>query len=138
MEGTLTVGAVIFDGDKVLLVKHKEGAAHITGTYGFPAGRVNDGEEIRDTLIREVKEETGFYVQPIRLINKVWFAEINRKSGKKEYFGLILYLCRIVSGELSEGDETKPEWVEISKLDELNFVEPHTKDVILRIYNSEL
>lgn len=138
MEGILTVGAVIFNGKKVLLVKHKEGAEHITGTYGFPAGKVIDNEEIKDALIREVKEETGFDVQPVRLINRIWFAEIERKSGERKKFGLILYVCKIIGGEMLEGDETKPEWVDISDLDKIKFVEPNTKDVILKIYNSKL
>ncbi len=46
-------GAVVFDNDKVLLVKHRAG--HVD----FPKGHVEKNETEEETAIREVKEETN-------------------------------------------------------------------------------
>jgi len=57
--GTAT-GAIIINNNKVLMVKR--GREPYKGTWMFPAGFVNYGEHPEDTLIREVKEETGLMV----------------------------------------------------------------------------
>lgn len=46
-------GAVVFDKEKVLVVKHQAG--HID----FPKGHMEEGETEEETAIREVKEETN-------------------------------------------------------------------------------
>lgn len=49
------------------IVRHKDKYLVIHGKYGdykFPGGGMKDGEELRDTLLREVREETGYRVAP--------------------------------------------------------------------------
>ena len=50
-------GAVIFDGDKVLVIQQ------VKGHWGFPKGHVEDGETEVETAISEIKEETNLDVQ---------------------------------------------------------------------------
>ena len=54
------VGAVIVDGDRVLLVKR----AHepLKGEWSLPGGAVEVGETLEAALVREVREETGLDV----------------------------------------------------------------------------
>lgn len=52
-------GAIIFNEDKVLVVKQT------SGFYGFPKGHVEIGETEKETAIREVKEETGLDIKII-------------------------------------------------------------------------
>ncbi|MGB4660770.1 MAG: NUDIX domain-containing protein [Mobilitalea sp.] len=47
---------IINDGDKYLLIFSRY------GDYKFPGGGVEKGEELENTLIREVAEETGYQV----------------------------------------------------------------------------
>ena len=64
MKKEKSCGIIVFDNDKVLVVKH------LDGHYGFPKGHVENNETEEETAIREVKEETncdakiipGFYV----------------------------------------------------------------------------
>lgn len=53
------VYAIIFNqtNDSILLIKKARGP--YTGQYDLPGGSMEDGELLTDTLIREVKEETG-------------------------------------------------------------------------------
>ena len=50
-------GAVIFDGDKVLVIQQ------VKGHWGFPKGHVEEGETEVQTAVREIKEETNLDVE---------------------------------------------------------------------------
>ena len=50
-------GAVIFDNDKVLVLKQ------VQGHWGFPKGHVENNETEIETAIREIKEETNLDVE---------------------------------------------------------------------------
>lgn len=54
------VGAVIVKNDAVLMVKRNR--EPYKNTWGFPAGYVDFGEHPEESLLREVKEETGLTV----------------------------------------------------------------------------
>lgn len=126
-----TVGAIAINGNKVLLVKHGEAAAHLTGVYGLPGGRLNQGEDLLDAAAREFQEETGLIPEKstIEKIPTIYNAEIPRKGGKILKTSWNVFLVRNFSGELRESDETAPEWIEIDKISELNLL-PNIKEVI--------
>ncbi|MFH1822816.1 MAG: NUDIX hydrolase [Patescibacteria group bacterium] len=63
-----TAGMLVYNENKVLLVKHKEGAKHQTGVYGLPAGSVEKNESKINTAIRELKEETGLLADKNKVI----------------------------------------------------------------------
>lgn len=50
-------GAVIFEGDKILVIQQ------VKGHWGFPKGHVEEGETEVETAIREIKEETNLDVE---------------------------------------------------------------------------
>lgn len=50
-------GAVVFDGDKILVIQQA------AGHWGFPKGHVEEGETEVETAIREIKEETNVDVE---------------------------------------------------------------------------
>ncbi|KAL7142880.1 hypothetical protein ABFS83_08G154400 [Erythranthe nasuta] len=54
------IGAfVLNDKNEVLVVQEKSGKFRGTGVWKFPTGVVDEGEDICDAAVREVKEETG-------------------------------------------------------------------------------
>lgn len=60
---TLGVRVALFDGDRVLLVRH----SYIAGWY-FPGGGVDPGETAEEAAHRELFEETGLVAEtPLRL-----------------------------------------------------------------------
>jgi 8-oxo-dGTP diphosphatase len=50
--------AVVLRGDDVLVAK-RAADAHLPGSWEFPGGKVEDGEEPDQAALRELKEETG-------------------------------------------------------------------------------
>ena len=57
------VAAVIFQDERVLLQRRDDNRQ-----WGLPGGSVEPGESVRTAIIREVREETGLDVEPLRLI----------------------------------------------------------------------
>lgn len=56
---TLVVSAaVIIENARVLLTQRKAGT-HLAGAWEFPGGKVRAGEDPRDALVRELREELG-------------------------------------------------------------------------------
>jgi ADP-ribose pyrophosphatase YjhB (NUDIX family) len=57
------VSAVILTADGILL--HRRNDNHL---WGLPGGAVEVGESVSAAVVREVREETGLDVEPVRLI----------------------------------------------------------------------
>ena len=58
MKTVVVSAAVIVEGGRVLLSQRKPGT-HLAGAWEFPGGKVEAGEDPRDALRRELREELG-------------------------------------------------------------------------------
>jgi 8-oxo-dGTP diphosphatase len=87
------VGAVVFDGGCVLLVRRAK--APLAGEWSLPGGAVELGETLEEAISREVAEETGLNVVPLQVV-KV-FDHIDRDSEGRILFHYVLvdFLCQI-------------------------------------------
>lgn len=130
-----TVGVLIVKDDKVLLVEHNESAGHLNGKYGLPAGRIELGEELKETAQRELKEETNLDVSldNLILLKKTWKAKIKRKDGNKE-FSLKVFYSNNFSGDLKSNEETSPKWININEIEKLDLL-PNVF-VIIKFYQA--
>lgn len=120
-----TVGILAFKDGKLLLVKHGESASHETGIYGWPGGRINEGETVLQAAIREFEEETGLKAKEEDLeeiVHNFEPVDIKRKNGEIKRFSVSLFRCKNFVGELVESDETIPEWVDIVDLEKYNLL----------------
>lgn len=60
----VVAAAVIKKDERYLLVQEKQKRAY--GLWNFPAGRVDVGDTIEQTAVKEAKEETGYDVALVR------------------------------------------------------------------------
>jgi 8-oxo-dGTP diphosphatase len=58
MRTVIVAAAVILEGGRVLLSRRKTGT-HLAGLWEFPGGKVEEGEDPRAALVRELDEELG-------------------------------------------------------------------------------
>lgn len=60
------IGAVIISSEgKILLAKRGQTAKNERGKWEFPGGTVEFGDTMKDTIIREMKEELNIEIEPI-------------------------------------------------------------------------
>lgn len=70
--------------------------------YDWPGGTFKIGESTEDILRREFREETGYEVEPVQLLDVETSLFHHRKRGTDHHSLLVFYLVKIVGGELSD------------------------------------
>ena len=111
------VGAVVLDGDRVLLVRR--GHAPAAGKWSLPGGLVHVGETTREAVVREVAEECGLAVRAVDIAGVV--ERVTRdESGRVRYHYLLVdYLAIPESTAIEAGsDAAEARWVPIARVAE--------------------
>ena len=111
----VSVGAVVIDGQRVLLVKR--GQEPLKGRWSLPGGVVEAGEELHAAVVREVREETGLSVRAGDVVEVL--DRITRDAdGRIEFHYVIIdYLCQVVGGTLAcASDADDAQWVDRAEL----------------------
>ncbi len=87
------VGALVFNTqDEILLIRRPEGG------WLFPTGWADIGYKPAEVAVKEVKEETGFDVTPLKLVgifdSQQWRNDLN------PHFYSVVFYCRLDGGKL--------------------------------------
>ena len=81
------VGAIILEGDKILLEKRKNMPSK--GKWSVPGGLVELGESVENAVVREVKEETGLDVYAPRLVDVVTYVSMGERGAVMYHYVII-------------------------------------------------
>lgn len=96
-----SVGAVVFDDrGRVLLQQARD-----DGFWYVPGGAVDPGEEPADAIVREMEEETGLIVEPVRIVSVTSSPDITYPNGHRVQYVGITFLCHVIGGELRVADD---------------------------------
>jgi mutator protein MutT len=130
------VGAIVFKQDSVLLIQR--GKAPALGKWSIPGGAVNLGESLEDAVMRELQEETGLTVRPMR-IGKVVDRIFRDEEGRVQYhFVIVDYLCEVLEGEPQpRSDAAAVGYFKITELESLDMTKG-TAAVIREAYRSQV
>lgn len=95
----VAVRAVIYEGNRILMVKTNR------GDYKFPGGGVEEGESLRDALIREIIEETGYADVEIGPCIGTAFEQNRDTEEEGAYFQMhsSYFVCRLRSRKRARG-----------------------------------
>ena len=122
LQPVVGVGAVVLDGDRVLLVRRAR--EPLKGVWSIPGGRLEVGETLVAGLRREIREETGLDIEILDRVEV--FERIMRDGGGRVQYHYVLidYLCEPAGGVLRAGDDADDaRWVEHGSLSELTVTE---------------
>ena len=90
------VGAIIFNKDgKVFLAKRGSEARNEKHKWEFPGGSVEFGETLENALVREIREEYGFVIDVVQLLDVV----NHILPEEKQHWVSPAYLCRYKNGK---------------------------------------
>ncbi|TRO48828.1 NUDIX hydrolase [Candidatus Bathyarchaeota archaeon] len=94
--GRTAAAIIIKEPSLILLVKRL--TIPFLGYWALPGGRQEPGETIEQTIIREVKEETGFEVKIIKKIGE--YREKGIKDNVKYDYSPACFLTEIIGGDI--------------------------------------
>ncbi len=103
------VAAFILKDSKFLIAKRKEG-------WEFPGGKVKRGEEEKEALKREIKEELGIEIEVENLIY-----EEKEKVKDKEY-KFYFYKVKILAGEPKPKEHLDLKWISYDEFKNFKFL----------------
>jgi len=121
MKTVIVAAGMIVQQGKILVTQRKKGS-HQGLLWEFPGGKVEEGEDPRKALERELREELGIEVKVGKIFEVVYYTY-------PEYpILLLVYHCRIDRGTPKVLGCQDLRWVHPSKIEELAM--PPADDVI--------
>lgn len=110
-------GIIIDENNKVLLISSTHNKK-----YFFPGGGLTLGTTIKETLQKEIQEETGIDVEVLKLIdikeNYFYYDPVDESFQTVNFF----YLCKplnfdlVKNEDIKDADAENPTWVPIANL----------------------
>ena len=97
------VGAVVWHGDRVLLVRRARPPR--PGQWSLPGGAQTLGETIAEAAAREVREETGLEVLVGPVIATIDMIERDPEGRVRYHYTLVDVTCEAPHGEARAGDD---------------------------------
>ncbi len=94
--GRTATAIIQYPQNRILLIKRD--TSPFKGYWALPGGRAEPGELVEETIIREVKEETGLDVQVVRKIGE--YHEQGNKDGVEYNYYPACFLVKVVGGEI--------------------------------------
>lgn len=111
----LTNMCLVYDEEKVLV--QEKTRTKYEGGLVFPGGHVEEGESLRDSVIREIREETGLVIKnPQPCGFKDWILEDGTR------YIVLLYKTDQFEGELKSSREGKVFWLDRNDISSANLI----------------
>ena len=99
----LTNICLIYKGDEILVIdRKKKDWPGLT----FPGGHVEKDENFNDSVIREVKEETGLDIKLDYLVGLYHNKDLKWPSGDKAHVICAVFKAHILSGDIHKDHES--------------------------------
>ena len=122
MKFPISIKGIVFEGGKAWLRKNER------NEWELPGGKLDEGEQPEQTVVRELEEELGFKTKPIDIIQAQVYI-INTSPEESHGVLVVTYLCEIqkktgdfeIYGEAGKTEFNKFTLKEANKLNMPNF-----------------
>lgn len=102
----ISIKGIVFDGGKIWLRKNER------QEWELPGGKLDEGEQPEETVVREMKEELGFDVS-VKGIVQAYLYKIQKSVDESAGVLVVSYICNILkkSGDFEfEGEAGRAEF----------------------------
>lgn len=117
----VVVKGLIVKDRKVLLLQRNP-PAYEWGKWDFPGGKIEDGEDLKEALVREIREETGLICE----VRKPLEVKSSYLPERQKHYIIIIYECSYVNGNVTLNEEhSNWQWVDqkdIKDCDVVNYL----------------
>lgn len=130
------VGALILRESKILLIQR--GQEPLKGEWSLPGGVLELGESLEQGIRREVREETGLEVEPVKIVEVLDRILRDEAGAVRFHYVLVDFLCRVLGGDLRcATDAAAAAWVTHEEVNSHSRyrVAPFTIAVIEKAFN---
>lgn len=109
--------AIILRADGTVLAARRGPSMRLPGLWEFPGGKIEPGETSDLALIREIEEELGVTIRPLRPLAPVEYQYSD--------FSIRLHpwICEIANGEIRPVEHEEIRWLDASSLPALVWAE---------------
>ncbi|NTU73727.1 NUDIX domain-containing protein [Candidatus Roizmanbacteria bacterium] len=123
---------IVIYKDKVLLLKGHSLKLHWANTFNCPGGHIEEGENVVESALRELYEETGINADRNQMKLK-GFVHV------KTYFNdsalMFIFLLRVTSVNTVDSEEGTLEWIPLNEIENMEQIAPDLKLLIPLVLN---
>ncbi|AKL86949.1 (deoxy)nucleoside triphosphate pyrophosphohydrolase [Bacillus atrophaeus] len=116
MKKTIKVAAAVIQNDNnMILCALRSPIMSLSNLWEFPGGKLEEGENAQEALVREIEEELGCKIEAGEVI-----ADIHHEY-ENVIVNLISIRAKIVDGEPVAKEHAELRWVPVSELESLEW-----------------
>jgi 8-oxo-dGTP diphosphatase len=127
--GKTSTAIVTYPDNKILLIKRN--TIPFKGYWALPGGRMDPGERVEQTIVREVKEETGLDVTIVRKVGE--YVEKGVKDDVEYEYYPTCFVVKPVGGEIKK-QESEIQEINLFNLSELPKLLAFEHDQMIKDY----
>ncbi len=116
-------GFVIKDGKLLMQLRNDPHRPEFHKKWEYPGGGVEFGESMKENIVREVKEEAGYDVEVVQLLQHIEVETQEYPTFKYQVF-LVPYVCRVIGGNGVHRDEEvlEAKWFDLDEVTNVELV----------------
>ena len=126
MKTVKVVAAIIVDKDRILATQR--GYGEFKDGWEFPGGKIEEGEEPEEAIVREIQEELDTEIEVLKFLDTVEY------DYPKFHLSMDCFICRVKAGKLILKEHEDAKWLTRETLDSVEWL-PADRVLISKIKN---
>lgn len=116
-------GLIIREGKLLMNLRNDPHRPEYHHTWEFPGGKVEFGETMHENMVREIKEEVGYDVEIVKMLQHIAVENQMQKTFAYQVF-LVPYVCRITGGDgtFSDAEVIESRWFDLDDVTNQNLI----------------